>query len=131
MKLEKHKITVSEPWDFEGPAGKNLIVGVIVKILSSSYLIFKSDHFIKFGGVEGQLFILKARYEGQNLECLEGTVGGSLIVINDYENQDAKKIEESSKYLIIGTLEKVGNFPISDNNDNEPKFSNRKGNNQD
>lgn len=107
MVSEKYKITVSEPWDFEGPTGLNLIVGVIVKILSSTCLIFKSDHLIKFDNNEGQIFLLKSRYEKQSLEELKGTVGGSLILIDDYENQNEKKLEENSEYVIIGALEKV------------------------
>ena len=107
MTEAKYKITISEPWDFESPAGLNLIVGIIVRVLSSTYVIFKSDHVLKFGENEGQLFLLKTRYEGQNLEDLKGTVGGALVLINDYEKQDEKKLEENSEYVIIGALEKV------------------------
>jgi hypothetical protein len=107
MKEAKYKIIISEPWDFEGPAGLNLIVGIIVRVLSSTCVIFKSDHLLRIGENEGQVFLLKARYEGQNLEDLKGTVGGALILTNNYEEQDEKKLEENSEYVIIGALEKV------------------------
>jgi hypothetical protein len=28
-----HKISVGEPWNYEGPDGKNLIIGKIIKVL--------------------------------------------------------------------------------------------------
>ncbi len=106
--MDKYKIIVSEPWDFESPAGINLIIGVIVKVLSSTCLIFKSDHLLKFEEGEGELLVLKSRYEGQELDNLKGTVGGALVLTNDYENQSEEELEKNSKYVIIGALERQG-----------------------
>jgi hypothetical protein len=105
----KYRITVSDPWDFEGPSGENVIVGEIVRILSSICVIFKSDTLLNFDGRSGKLLILKSRYAGQNLakeNGYEGTVGGAFLLTEKYEDFDEKELEDNSKYVLIGRLEK-------------------------
>lgn len=105
----KYKLTVSDPWDFEGPSGKNFIVGEIVKILSSICVIFKSESLLSFDGHSGKLLILKSRYDDQHLtqeNNYEGTVGGALLLTEKYKDFDEKELENNSKYVLIGKLEK-------------------------
>jgi hypothetical protein len=105
--MTKYKITVSEPFDFIGPIGGNLIVGEIIKVLSPLLIIFKSDHLLSFEGKLGRILILKPRYEKQVLNQennYEGTVGGGLLLIEDYEGKDEKYLEANSKYVLIGQL---------------------------
>ncbi|MGZ3753266.1 MAG: hypothetical protein ACXVP0_07440 [Bacteroidia bacterium] len=109
--MEKYKITVSEPWDFEGPAGKNLIVGSVIKSVSDEILVFKSDHVLHFNELTGNILILQSRYEKhplKNKSGYNGTAGGSLFLLDWNSNQQSSKdfLEKNSKYVIIGSLEK-------------------------
>ena len=105
MKEIKHKIVVSEPWDYEGRDKTNVIIGAIVDSLSLSCLIFKSDELLTFGDVSGQLLLLKPRYEGQSLKDLRGSVGGALLMLDEYEKYDENDLEKNSKYVLIGFLD--------------------------
>ncbi|MDQ6482527.1 hypothetical protein [Dyadobacter sp. LHD-138] len=112
--MTKYKIIVSDPWDFEDATGSNLIIGEIVKVLSPSLVIFKSDHLLSFGGQTGKILILKPRYEKQALTIennYEGTVGGAVFLLDDFENNDENFLEDNSKYVLIGSLEKVITTP--------------------
>lgn len=105
--MTKYKIIVSEPWDFKSPNGDNIITGTIAEVLSSTLVIFKSDYLLNFDGNTGHLLILKPRYEKQILSQennYEGTVGGGLLLIEDYDGKDEKYLEANSKYVIIGSL---------------------------
>lgn len=107
--MEKYKITVSDPWDFNGPAGPNLIMGEIIKVLSSQAIIFRSDHLLDFNGQSSDLLILKSRYKDQSLvegKTYKGTVGAGLLLLKDYEDRDERFLEENSEYVLIGSLEK-------------------------
>jgi hypothetical protein len=35
-----YTITIAEPWDFESPDGKNIILGIILSIVNSYLLVF-------------------------------------------------------------------------------------------
>jgi hypothetical protein len=104
MKEVKHKIIVSEPWDFEGHNMTNEIVGIIIKVVSPSCLIFKSDEELTFEEKSGQLIVLKSRYESQDLTNFEGTVGGGLLTIEKYDELNELELEENSSYVFIGSL---------------------------
>jgi len=108
--MGKYKIIVNEPWDFEGQFGNNVITGVIIKVLTPFMIIFKSDYMLNFNGIRGQLLILKPRYEKQLFSketCYEGTVGGAILLSNEYEENEEKYFEANRKYILIGSLEKV------------------------
>ena len=105
----RYRITVSDPWDFVSESGKNFIVGEIVKAFSSICVIFKSDNLLHFDGHSGKLLVLKTRYKDQKIikeNHYEGTVGGALLLTETYEGFDEKKLEDNSKYVLIGRLEK-------------------------
>ncbi len=105
----KYKISVSEPWDFEGSTGENVIVGEIVKVLSSKCILFQSDALLKFNDYSGKTFILKSRYENQNLfneDDYSGTVNGALLLVEEFDQLSEEELEGSSKYVLIGKLEK-------------------------
>ncbi|MCL4642056.1 MAG: hypothetical protein M5Z89_23835 [Olivibacter sp.] len=84
--MGRYKITISEPWDFEGQFGNNVITGVIIKVLTPCMILFKSDYMLNFNGIRGQLLILKPKYEKQFFSketgC-EGTVGGAIFLSNE------------------------------------------------
>ncbi|MRG44193.1 hypothetical protein GFS24_03660 [Chitinophaga sp. SYP-B3965] len=105
--MTKYKIMVSEPWDFEGPAGANLIIGNIVKKISPLLIVFESDHLLNFGSFEGRILILKPRYEKEVLSdenSFEGIVGGAIFLSDNYEYKDIEYLEKNSKYVFIGSL---------------------------
>ncbi len=105
--MEKYKIVVSEPWDFESPSGNNTIIGKILKKVSSFSVVFLSESILKFNNCSGQLLILKTRYEKQLLtetNGYEGTVAGAILLTDDYEDKDEAYFEANSKYVFIGSL---------------------------
>ena len=107
MNVKKYKITVSEPWDYDGPDGPNLINGVVIKELSPSCLIFKSDKELKFNENSGVILLLKSRYENKILsikENYQGIVSAGLILSEDL-NQTIDSLEMQSKYVLIGQLD--------------------------
>jgi hypothetical protein len=53
MREEKYFISVGEPWDFESQDGQNIIRGKIINIKDKEYLIFKSNHLLRFDSIKG------------------------------------------------------------------------------
>ena len=66
MNKSNYYISVSEPWDFEGPDGKNIIKGTVLKILNQDCVIFKSSSVIEIDGNIGDTFVLFSRHYNNN-----------------------------------------------------------------
>jgi hypothetical protein len=106
----KYKISVGEPWNFEGPDGQNCIIGEVIDVLSPTVILFKSDRPQKFEELTGNIFLLSARYVGDSLVSdngCEGTVGGGLLLTEDYDGRDEAYLSENSKYVLIGGISKL------------------------
>lgn len=105
---EKYVVTVAEPWDFESPDGKNIIGGVVLSIVNSHLLVFKSNYILNFGGVSGDVLILSPRFNGGNFDNIrteEIDVNGGLF-LDDYSNGvEESKLKENCKFVLIGTLD--------------------------
>ena len=43
--------------------GSNILHGIVIKQLSPTFLLFKSDSFLDFNGQKSCILILKPRYE--------------------------------------------------------------------
>lgn len=100
-------IIVSEPWDFKVPDGKNIIRGIILLVVNSSLLIFKSDHILNFDGVTGDTLILSPRFKNGNFENIinkEIAVNGGLFLGDYTEELDKSKLKENCKFVIIGAV---------------------------
>ncbi len=109
MKAEMYKITVSEPWDYNGANEPNVIHGFILKALSTDCLIFQSDINLEFNGDKGKWLLLKSRFENTPLRTNNnyyGVVNGGLILTNDL-TVSPDILESKSKFVLIGTLEKL------------------------
>ncbi|MCF2488015.1 hypothetical protein [Dyadobacter sp. CY347] len=109
MTTGEYKIIVSEPWDFQGIAGQNLIAGEILEVLSPLAIIFKSYHHISIKGHTGDTFLLRPRYEKQVFRAeddYEGTVDGSLLLMNNYKKMEESLFTENTEYVLIGSLKK-------------------------
>ncbi len=109
MKAEMYKITVSEPWDYEGVNGPNVIHGFILKALSTDCLIFESDSNLEFNGDKGKWLLLKSRFENMPLRTNDdyyGVVNGGLIFTDDL-TVSPNVLESKSKFVLIGRLEKL------------------------
>jgi len=104
-------ISVSEPWDFDGPNGKNIIKGKIMKIINNDCVIFKSDSDIKIDEVEGNIFVLLSRYFNNHFSSINNeqfwSIGGGILLLDSYEGMDKNQLEQNSKYVIIGSLRKL------------------------
>lgn len=103
----KYKITVSEPWDFESEFGENLILGEVIDYKDINTIIFRSDTTLNFNDRFGDLLMLKPRYVGESLKDLKGTVNGALLLVEDYENQELDFLEMNSKFVLIGSMDKL------------------------
>lgn len=109
MKNEKYIISVAEPWDFESPDGQNIISGKIISVKSNQCLIFRSNYNLKFGDVTGDILILFPRHYGFDFSDLEDkrlAFNGGLLLKEYNENLSEKKLEENSKFVIIGSFKK-------------------------
>ena len=67
--MVKYKLTVDEPWDFNHN-GSNVLHGIVVKQLSPTFLLFKSDSFLDFNGQKSCIIILKPRYEKEYFDLI-------------------------------------------------------------
>ena len=74
--MVKYKLTVDEPWDFNHN-GSNVLHGIVVKQLSPTFLLFKSDSFLDFNGQKSCIIILKPRYEKEYFDL---ETNGDVIV---------------------------------------------------
>lgn len=101
--MDKYKISIGEPWDFEGPDGPNLIKGSIIKTLSQTTAIFKSDHILSFKGYTGVFFVLTTRYMEDSL-IPPVTVNGGLLLNNEYGNQTEDELIKNSIFVFIGGI---------------------------
>ena len=107
--MVKYKLTVDEPWDFNHN-GSNILYGIVVKQLSPTFLLFKSDSFLDFNGQKSCVLILKPRYEKEyfNLETNgDVIVGGALCLENEYEEKNEEYLISHSQYMLIGRIEKI------------------------
>lgn len=109
MQEKKYFISVGEPWDFDSPDGQNIINGRIIKVLSSTCLIFKANYILDFKGVIGDVFIVYPRYSENDFNDLKN--GNNYVVINgnilsdEYnENMDEGYLKQNSKFVIIGSI---------------------------
>lgn len=103
--MDKYKILIAEPWDFESPDGLNLIKGSIIKTLSQTTAIFKSDHILSFKGYTGAFFVLKNRFSNQSLMYPEDvSVNGALLLNNEYESQTEEELIKNSIFVFIGRI---------------------------
>jgi len=99
---------VSEPWDYESIQGENIIIGYIIKIISDQCLVFQSSSLLEFGDVTGNKLVLFPRFKEdkfhENLNSV--SVNGGLLLIDSIDYLNETSLEQNSKFVIIGTIEK-------------------------
>lgn len=109
MKTNKYRILVSEPWDYDGAEGQNLIVGKIIKELSPNCIVFESESELVFDNNKGKKLVLKSRHN-DNIKNEKGEYQGAVnggLILSDIMSNQVNAIENESKFVIIGTLEKL------------------------
>lgn len=107
--LGNYKLIVSEPWDFTGPDGTNIINGEVIKELTDRCIIFESDQVLKFNQIQSKHLLLTSRYENQTLRNNNdyfGTVNGG-VLFHDNFNAPIEVLEKKSKFVFIGRIEKI------------------------
>ena len=108
MTNSNYYISVSEPWDFVGPDGNNIIKGKIFKILNQDCIIFKSNSLIEIDKVKGDMFVLLSRHQNIHLNNIVDkgfwTISAGLLLTNSYIEMDKNQLEQNSEYVIVGTL---------------------------
>ncbi|MCB0698376.1 MAG: hypothetical protein KDC11_00950 [Chitinophagaceae bacterium] len=114
MSKSDYILSVSEPWDFEGPDGENVIYGRIVKEVTNNCLIFESNNPVSIDNVTGSVFVAFGRHDGYDFEysvkkdgIWSANIG--LYTSDDelYLNMNSKELMEHSKYVIIGSVKKL------------------------
>jgi hypothetical protein len=109
MKNEKYFISVGEPWDFESQDGQNIIRGNILSVKSNQCLVFKSNYYLKFGEIKGDILILTPRHKGNDFSDLQNelvVVNGSLLLKEYNKELSEKELQENAKFEIIGSIRK-------------------------
>jgi hypothetical protein len=103
-----HRISVGEPWDFDGPDGPNIINGLILKVVSATCIVFKCDSPLQFGTYTGEILVLSSRYEDYDFAKLDRLVpvNGALLLIEYNDALSEAELEQNSKFVIIGSIEK-------------------------
>ena len=112
MEQEEYCISVGEPWNFESQDGQNVIKGYIVNMKSDSCIVFKSNHYLKFDDVTGNILILTPRYKESDFSNLtRGAVGvnGGIFLGKYDEKLCENELEQHIKFEIIGSIRKVEN----------------------
>lgn len=113
--IKKLALFVGEPWDFEGPDGKNVMYGEVVYEISPKAVIFKAFNEQTFGKGKGCLFVCSTRYQGDILvhvdskgnKKYEGTLGAGLLKNANYINKSYEDLEKESIYVLIGNFKYV------------------------
>lgn len=109
MKQEGYYILVSEPWDYESPDGPNLITGTILDKKSNKCLIFKSNCYLQFDEVNGDVLVLTPRHSGYDFSTLSDEIiafNGSVLLKNYDVKMNENELMKNSKFVIIGSLRK-------------------------
>ena len=104
--MKIYKVTVAEPWDFEGPDGPNTIKGSIIKILDVNCVVFRTPYRLQFKGKEGDVFILSARNWSFEHLKKEGEiiVNIGLFLGTNIDNKTSAELKANSMFVMIGSL---------------------------
>jgi hypothetical protein len=107
--LGTYRIIVSEPWDYEGIFGKNLIVGSILRKVGDTCIIFKSATPLDFKGKVGDKLVLFPRTKDTNFNDVDlgVMVNAGLLMSDNFEFLDEKGLENQSYFAVIGELKKM------------------------
>jgi len=107
---EKYKIIVSEPWGYRDVQGKNIIIGEVLKAISTKCIVFISDDQLRFDSDQGNVLILSGRYEkkGRPITNLDGLIVNGGLLLGGYDDAyNEEVLKERCKFVIIGGLEKL------------------------
>jgi len=109
MKEGKYFITVSEPWDFESSDGQNIIKGSILSIKSTQCIVFRSNSYLQFDDVKGNILILTPRHYGYDFSNFQNEIiafNGGILLREYNEELSENELRENTKFVIIGSIRK-------------------------
>ncbi|MCR8640340.1 hypothetical protein [Leptospira interrogans] len=115
MKEKSYYISVGEPWDFVGPDGKNLINGKVLKKISPTCLVFKTNYLLEYEGSKSNILILSPRHYDSNFDDLnkEGdlvTINGGILFNKYSDNLTENELKNTAKFFVIGSIRLVKAF---------------------
>src|SRR5690606_2593189 len=97
--------------DFNSPDGENIIRGIILRIVSATCLVFRTNYLLDFEGVKGDKLILSPRHVENNFYDL--VKGSNLVTVNagllfkDYDDSlSEEELRNNLKFAIIGNIAK-------------------------
>lgn len=104
--MKAYKITIAEPWDFEGPDGPNTIKGTIIKKVDANCVVFKTPYKLSFEEKSGDMYVLSARNWGFEELKKEGEVivNIGLFLGTSVEGKTAEELKANSIFVMIGSL---------------------------
>ena len=99
---------------------ENIIRGSILCRKSNQCIIFKSNDYLQFGDIEGNILILTPRHHGYDFSNFHDGIiafNGSILLMEYNEQLGESELKENSKFVIIGSLRKnkAHNEKIKDN----------------
>jgi hypothetical protein len=106
--MKTFKISVSEPWDFEGPDGPNLIEGMVDEQIAQAadYLIVLRTRTLAFQSVNYSAIALSRRY--QNEPDRTGLLLGETVYVNGEFGQVGNGVFcGSGRHQIVGSCQLV------------------------
>lgn len=100
------KLTVSEPWDFKCDSGSNVLDGKVIRQIDDKNLVFEASETVEIQGAKGCIWLLALRYQGDSFDKSDErkTVGGAILLTDDYASGSADELKKMSKYVVIGSL---------------------------
>ena len=105
---KKYKLIISEPWDFIGPDGNNVILGKITKEITPYCAIFESTSPIELDNIKSSRFVLFTRYQGDQIEDArrKGVSYVNIgILLSEGIEFSPMNLEKNSKFAFIGSIE--------------------------
>ncbi|MGQ2802082.1 hypothetical protein ACT54M_17005 [Leptospira santarosai] len=109
MENKSYYISIGEPWDFVGPDGKNIIKGEILKKISSTCLIFKTNHFLEYENNKSDILILSPRHYDNDFDDLVKktntvTINGGILFSTYSDDLTEDELKHAAKFFVIGSI---------------------------
>ncbi|MDL5247341.1 hypothetical protein FH581_017405 (plasmid) [Leptospira weilii] len=119
MKEKEYYISVGEPWDFASPDGQNRINGKVLKKISSTCLVFKTNYFLEYEGSKSNILILSPRHYDSDFDDLNKeadlvTINGGLLLNKYSDNLTENELKHTAKFFVIGSIRLVEANPRRD-----------------
>lgn len=106
--MKKYRLYIYEPYEFDLDNSDNGINGQIIKLLDHKQLLFKSDQNVDFRGLSSCYFLLKSRYEGEDLFVKELIMPNAInILMLDDKGLDISVLPNTTSIDFVGMIGEI------------------------